>query len=253
LIYDAQEFARVRNPLLLVTAVSWVLLLADQSRMHMFAHCPAVSCEAMPFSASLQMLLEMNPPASLAAGWALMLLAMMSPVVIQPLYYIRLRSFTHRRARSSALFLAGYVVIWMMAGSVLLAIELAVNLLAPQSYLTAAAVVLIAFVWQVSPMKQRCLNRCCAYPVLAAFGGAADFDALRFGMTHGAWCVGSCWALMLAPMLLLRAHVLAMAIVALLIFSERLEAPAPLCWRWRGFGKAVRMVIAQAQMRLQHI
>jgi predicted metal-binding membrane protein len=250
LIYDAQEFARVRNPLLLVAAVSWVLLLAYQSRMPMFAHCMAANCEAMPFSASSQMLLAMTPPASLAAGWALMLLAMMSPVVVPPLYYIRLRSFTHRRARCSALFLAGYVVIWMVAGSVLLAIGLAVNLLAPQAYLLA---VLIALVWQFSPIKQRCLNRCCSYPVLAAFGGAADFHALRFGMVHGVWCAGSCWALMLAPMLFQRGHVMAMAIVALLIFSERLEEPAPLGWRWRGCGRAARIVVAQAQMQLKRI
>jgi predicted metal-binding membrane protein len=186
LIYDAREFARVRNPVLFVTAASWVLLLAGQSGMFMFPHCPVAGRGAVPFSASLQMLLAMNPPASLAAGWVLMLAAMMSPVLVPPLYYIRLRSFTNRRARSTALFLAGYVAIWMAGGVVLLAIELAVNLLAPQSYLPAAAVVLIALVWQFSPIKQRCLNRCCAYPVLAAFGGAADFDALRFGMTHGA-------------------------------------------------------------------
>ena len=251
MIYDAREFARVRNTLLLVTAASWVLLLAGQSGMHMLAHCPAASCEATTFPASLQMLLAMNPPASLAAGWALMLAAMMLPVVISPLDYIRLRSFANRRVRSSALFLAGYFAIWMAAGGVLLAIEIAVKLLAPQSYLLAAVAVLIAFVWQVSPIKQRCLNRCCAYPVLSAFGGAADFDALRFGITNGAWCAGSCWALMLVPMLLPQGHLLGMAIVALLIFSERLEEPGPLCWRWRGFGRATRIVIAQAQMRLQ--
>lgn len=251
MIYDAREFARVRNPVLFVAGATWILLLAGQGSMLMLAHCPAASCQAMPISASLHMLLAMNPPALLAAGWALMLVAMMLPVLIPPLYYIRLRSFTHRRVRSTAFFLAGYAAIWMAVGGVLLAIAVAVKLLAAQPYLAAVAVVLIASVWQFSPIKQRCLNRCYAHPVLAAFGGAADFDALGFGMTHGAWCVGSCWALMLAPMLLPRAHVLAMAIVALLIFSERLEEPGPLCWRWRGFGKAARIVIAQTQMRLQ--
>lgn len=251
MIYDAREFARVRNPVLIFAVATWVLLLAGQDSMLMVAHCPAAGCQDMPPSASLQMLLAMNPPASLVAGWTLMLVAMMSPVLVPPLYYIRLRSFTHRRVRSTAFFLAGYAATWMAAGGVLLGIEVAVKLLVPQSYLAAAAVVLIATAWQFSPVKQRCLNRCYAHPALAAFGGAADFDALRFGMAHGAWCVGSCWALMLAPMLLPRAHVLAMAIVALLIFSERLEDPAPLCWRWRGFGKAARIVIAQAQMRLQ--
>jgi predicted metal-binding membrane protein len=250
-IYDAREFARVRNSVLLVTAATWILLLVGQSSMLMSAHCPAANCRAMPWPASFQMLLAMNPPTSLAAGWTLMLVAMMSPVVIPPLYYIRLRSFTHRRVRSTALFLAGYSAIWITVGGVLLAIELAVNLLAPQSYLPAAAVVLIAFVWQCSPIKQRCLNRCYAHPALAAFGGAADFDALRFGMTHGIWCAGSCWALMLAPMLLRQGHVVAMAVVALVVFSERLEEPKPPRWCLRGLGKAVRMVIAQARMRLQ--
>jgi predicted metal-binding membrane protein len=236
---------------LFVAVATWTVLVADQGSMLMSAHCPAEGCQAVPLSASLQMLLTMNPPALLAAGWALMLVAMMSPVLIPPLYYIRLRSFTHRRVRSSTLFLVGYFAIWMAAGGVLLAIELAAKLLAPQSYLPAAGAVLIAFVWQISPIKQRCLNRCYAHPALSAFGGAADFDALRFGMTHGAWCVGSCWALMLVPMLLSRGHLLGMVSIALLIFSERLEEPGPLCWRWRGLGKATRIVIAQTQMRLQ--
>jgi len=253
MIYEARELARVRNPVLLISAVTWILLLVEPGNLSMFAHCPATSSGAMPLSTSFQMLLATNAPASLAAGWALMLVAMMSPVLIQPVRHIRLRSFTSRRARSIALFVIGYAAIWMPLGGVLLAIELAVKLFAPQSYLPAAGVVLIALVWQFSPVKQRCLNRCHAHTELAAFGAAADFDALRFGMTHGTWCAGSCWALMLFPMLLLRGHVVAMASVAVLIFSERLEQPRPPSWRWRGLGKATRIVVAQARIRLRFV
>jgi predicted metal-binding membrane protein len=199
------------------------------------------------------MLLAMNSAGSLATGWALMLVAMMSPVLIPPVRYIRLRSFTRRRARSTVLFVAGYAAIWMALGGMLLTIELAVRLLAPQSYLPAAGVVLIALLWQFSPVKQRCLNSCHAHTELAAFGAAADFHALRFGMTHGIWCAGSCWALMLAPLLLPRGHVVAMATVTVLIFSERLEQPNSPCWRWRGLGKATRIVLAQARIRLQSV
>jgi predicted metal-binding membrane protein len=250
MIYDAREFARVRHPVLLISALTWILLLVERDSMSMFAHCPAASSAAMPLSASFQMLLAMSSPASLAAGWALMLVAMMSPVLIAPIRHIRLRSFTHRRARSIALFVTGYAAIWMALGTVLLAIELAVKLFAPQSYLPVAGVVLIAVVWQFSPIKRRCLNRCHAHTVLAAFGTAADLDALRFGVTHGIWCAGSCWALMLFPMLLARGHIVAMATVAVLIFSERLEQPGPRCWRWRGFGKAIRIVVAQTRIQL---
>jgi predicted metal-binding membrane protein len=249
--YDARELARVRNPVLLISAVTWILLMVGPGSTAMLAHCPAMSSGAMPLPASFHMLLAMNPPASLAAGWALMLAAMMSPALIPPLYHIRLRSFTYRRARSSVLFAAGYGAIWMAFGGVLMTIELAVMWLASQSYLPAAGVILIALVWQFSPVKQRCLNRCHAHTELAAFGAAADFDALRFGIAHGIWCAGSCWALMLFPMLLPRGHVVAMAAVTVLIFSERLEHPRPPSWRWRGFGKLKRIVVAQARIRLQ--
>jgi predicted metal-binding membrane protein len=248
--YDARELARVRNPVLLVSAVSWILLLVEPASVGMFSHCPATSSGAMPSAASFRMLLAMNSPASLAAGWALMLVAMMSPSLIPPIRHIRLRNFTHRRARSIVLFLAGYAAIWMPLGGVILATELALKLIAPQAYLPAAWVVLIALVWQFSPIKQRCLNRCHAHIELAAFGTAADFDALRFGMTHGTWCAGSCWTLMLFPMLLPRGHVVAMATVAVLIHSERLEQPRPPSWRWRGLRTAICMVVAQTQIRL---
>jgi predicted metal-binding membrane protein len=235
---------------LLICAVTWILLLAEPGGMVMLAHCPAMSSVGRPLPASFAMLLAMNPPAALAAGWALMLAAMMSPVLIPPLCHIRLRSFTHRRTRSSVLFVAGYAAIWMALGGVLLVVGLVVKLFAPQSYLPAVGMLLTALIWQSSPIKQCCLNRCHAHTELAAFGAAADFDALRFGITHGIWCAGSCWALMLFPMLLPRCHVAAMAIVTVLIFSERLEQPMPPCWRWRGLGKLKRIVAAQARIRL---
>jgi predicted metal-binding membrane protein len=249
MIYDARELARVRNSVLLISAATWMVLLMEPGSMRMFAHCPATSSGAMPW-ASFEMVLAMNPPGSLAAGWGLMLVAMMSPVLIQPVCHIRRRSFTHRRARSIALFVMGYAAIWMALGGMLLAMELAVKVFAPQSYLPVAGVVVIAAVWQFSPIKQRCLNRCHAHRELAAFGAAADFDALGFGMTHGIWCAGSCWALMLLPMLLPRGHVIAMGAAAVVIFSERLEAPRPPGWRWRGVGKAVRIVVVQSRIRL---
>jgi predicted metal-binding membrane protein len=222
--YDARELARVRNPLLLISAVSWTLLLAEPGGMNMAGHSPAAS-------------------ASLPVGWALMLVAMMSPVLIQPVRHIRLRSFMHRRARSTMLFVAGYAAIWMMLGGVLLSIQQDVQRLVPQSYLPGAVAALVALVWQVSPAKQRCLNRCHAHNELAAFGAAADFDALRFGIVHGIWCAGSCWALMLFPLLLPGGHIVAMAAVAVLIFSERLERPMAPRWRWRGPGKLIRILV----------
>jgi len=110
----------------------------------------------------------------------------------------------------------------------------------PQSYLPATIVGLIALLWQASPFKQRCLNRCHSHRPLAAFGFAADLDVFRFGLEQGLWCVASCWAAMLFPMLLPEGHFIAMAAVAVLMFCERLDPPRAPAWRWRGFGTAVR-------------
>jgi predicted metal-binding membrane protein len=197
------------------------------------------------------MLLAMNPPSSMAAGWGLMLVAMMSPTLITPIRHIVRRSFKRRRTRSITLFVVGYAAIWMAAGGVLLAAMLVLSLLAPQSYLPAVGVGIIAFVWQCSPAKQRCLNRSHNHRELAAFGLPADLDALRFGITHGLWCVGSCWALMLLPMLVSQWHFAAMTVVAFVMISERLERPKPLNWHMGFSWKLVRIVIAQTRIRLQ--
>jgi predicted metal-binding membrane protein len=243
-----QERARIYIPILLISTITWVMLLVNPGSIMTLAHCPVTVSGAS--LVSFKMLLAMNPPSSITAGWALMLVAMMSPTLIAPIGHIVERSFKRRRARSVALFVVGYAAIWMTAGSVLLAARLVLSSLAPQSYLPAAVVGLIAFVWQCSPIKQQCLNRGHNHSELAAFGIAANRDALRFGITHGVWCVGSCWALMLFPMLLTEGHFAAMAAVTFLMISERLEQPRPLSWRVSLRAKLMRIVIAQTRIRL---
>lgn len=245
---STRESARVNVPVLLVSAIAWTVLLVNAGSTVTLAHCPVTGPGASPVS--FRTLLEMNPISSLTAGWALMLVAMMSPTLIAPIHHVRERSFKRRRVRSVALFAVGYAAIWAAAGGVLIAAVLTLNLLAPQSYLPAAGAGVIALVWQCSPVKQRCLNRGHNHSELAAFGVAADLDALRFGLTHGVWCVGSCWALMLLPMLLPQGHFAAMAVVSYVMASERLEGPRPLGWRLRFPGKLMRIAVAQTRIRL---
>lgn len=226
-MYDSHDLARVRVALLLVAAIAWGFLLLQPGTP---MHARAVS--------------------SLAAGWAIMLVAMMAPVLIWPVHHIRLRSLKHRRARAVALFAAGYAAIWIALGGILVTIDLFVMRLAPHSYRAAVVALLVAAVWQCSPIKQRCLNRCHAHPELATFGAEADVQALRFGMTHGLWCAGSCWALMLFPMLWPGGHLVAMGAATILILGERLERPRSARWGVHGLGKAIRIVVAQAKIRL---
>lgn len=245
----ARERARVRTPMLFVSAAAWTLLVLQPGGMAISAHHH--HSLAMPgMTSSPHLLSALNPPAPLMTGWALMLAAMMAPLLTAPVRHLRDRSFARRRARAIALFAAGYTTIWMLGGFVLLSVALALRQIAPASALPLMLAAAIALVWQFSPFKQRCLNRCHAHPELAAFGLAADLDAFRFGLTHGLWCVGSCWALMLLPLVVARSHLLAMAAVTLWLFAERLDQPMPPTWRCRGPNTAARAVIAQTRLRL---
>ena len=228
--------------MLALTAAAWMLLLAAPGRMALHVHPAAVSG-----SATFAMLLAHNPPAALAADWALMLAAMMLPMVIAPVRYVRVCSFARRRLRATALFLTGYAAVWMAAGAALLPVALAARQFGAGSWWPAFLVILAALVWECSPVKQQCLNRGHAHPAIAAFGAAADLDALGFGAAHGFWCVGSCWPPMLMPLLVANGHMLAMAAATLWLAGQKLDRPMPPGWRVRVPVKAARLVVAQGR------
>ena len=227
---------------------AWSVLAVDRGEFTPVVLCSAASAWAS-VSASLDLALVFDSPARLAADWALMLAAMMSPLVVAPLRHVHERSFARRRARAMLLFLAGYAAAWMSAGACLQVLALATRSMAPAPLCLGLAA-LAALAWQVSPAKQWCLNRCHRRPPLAAFAAPADRDAFFFGLANGGACAGACWALMLLPLFAGPAHLAAMVAVTLFVCAERLEAAAPLAWRWRGPGKALRIVAAQAAMRL---
>lgn len=185
----------------------------------------------------------LNSAASMAGDWLAMMAAMMAPLLMAPIRHACERSLPRRRWRAAALFTAGYLAVWMAVGVVLMAVAQA----AGSGWKYGALAIVLAMLWQMSPAKQRCLNRCHAHPALAAFGFEADVDALGFGWTHGLWCAGSCWALMLVPMMVSRGHLMVMAAVSVWLFAEQLERPGPPSWRLRGLGKALRITIAQTR------
>ena len=237
MIVDARDAVLVRNWLLLLSALGWLCLLANVADFH---GAMAMEDAAMPPSPA--MVLAINPPAMLAAGWALMLVAMMAPVLIPDIRHIRLLSLKRHRAWFTAFFVAGYAAVWTALGSILMAVGLWLGMLMPGSYLPAITVSALALVWQMSPLKQRSLNRCHALPEMPAFGKAAAAAALRSGMVRGLWCAASCWLLMLLPLVLHQHHLAVMAAITVVILGERLEQPVTPAWRLRGPARLTRLV-----------
>ncbi|MGV3632733.1 MAG: DUF2182 domain-containing protein [Pseudorhodoplanes sp.] len=136
--------------------------------------------------------------------WWLMMVAMMvpsaSPVVL--LYGALNRD---RGAWPALEFLLGYLAVWAGFSAVATFIQgaLSVGGLVSAMYMNlatpylAAAVLIGAGLYQMSPLKAACLDFCRS-PVEALTrhrrtGRAAPF---RMGLVHGGYCLGCCWALM---------------------------------------------------------
>lgn len=252
---------KTRNSILMgvlgLSLLVWVLLLVNPGNIITIEHCKAsvmvlCSSDVVLAENSLQTLLELNPISGLLAGWGLMVVAMMLPKLIIPIEYIYSRSLRRYRFRLSVLFVLGYLSSWMMAGIFMSAIILGFSLWLPNSYLPAIIIGIIAIVYQCSPMKQRFLNLGHDHWNLPAFGFPAFRATTLFGVVHGAWCVGSGWALMLFPMLLPQGHNIAMALVTFMMISEHLEHPKPLRWGFNPRLRLLRYVIAQVKMRLMY-
>jgi len=233
--------------------VAWSMLAFGGSTLMLPALCSASAWPVMPLSASFDSALVFNAPARLAWGWALMLAAMMLPLVVAPLRHVRERSFARRRTRAMLLFVLGYLAVWMAAGMVLQVAAVVALWTVPLPLTWFAVALAVAMLWQVSPAKQWCLNRCHRKPALAAFEPAADHDAFRFGLANGAACAGACWALMLLMLLAGKGQFPAMIAIMLFLLAERLESPAPLAWQWRGGAKAIRLVAARLRIQFRSL
>ncbi|MCL9759803.1 DUF2182 domain-containing protein [Frankia sp. AiPa1] len=234
-----------------------------------------------PENGPILVILETHPADAMAPGdafsaeslwmflvsWPFMLTAMMAPLLIPALRHVYVRSLPSRRRRTLALLTAAYAAIWSAGGLILFVLAGAIlairrwlslspngtffpdSAVFPDDMVALAIGVVVAVAWQFSPLKQRCLNRHHAHPPMAAFGRDADVAALRFGGMHAFWCLGSCWALMLLPLLFDRWHLVAMAVVTLWIWAEVLDPPVAPAWRPRLPVTAARLVSAAARQR----
>jgi predicted metal-binding membrane protein len=86
----------------------------------------------------------------------------------------------------------------------------------------AGATLLVAAVYELTPLKDVCLGKCRS-PLGVLLGSWRDgaAGALRMGARNGAWCVGCCWALMASLFALGVMSVSWMAAVAGLIAIEK--------------------------------
>jgi predicted metal-binding membrane protein len=139
---------------------------------------------------------------SFLAVWTLMMAAMMLPSVTPFATLHAHRIHDHRGIRLTALT-GGYLLVWAAVGvPAYAAADLAGSIVDDHARLaTATAVTIFAIcgLYQLTPVKDRCLARCRS-PLGSLFHYASFRGRtrdLRVGIHHGAYCFSCCWALML--------------------------------------------------------
>ncbi len=143
-----------------------------------------------------------------AAGWLLMIVAMMLPTSI-PLV-VTFAALVRRRPAHTRLVggvLLGYLATWWAFGVVAYIGDRGIHAgvdaipwLAEHPQLIAGGTLLIAGLWQFSPLKYRCLDECrspLGFVMNRWRGVRPSREAFSLGVAHGLFCIGCCWSMML--------------------------------------------------------
>ncbi|MEV6838563.1 DUF2182 domain-containing protein [Streptomyces sp. NPDC051133] len=198
--------------LLAVAAAAWVWVVTRWGGM-----------AAMPGTMGLGL------PAFLAV-WTLMTAAMMLPATA-PVAALYARTLTVYRASRMTVFTVAYLLVWAAAGLPAYALAAGLDRVARLPAVAGAAVAAAVFavngVYQLTPLKDRCLAKCRS-PIgmmLRYTSYPKPSRDLRAGVHHGAFCLGCCWSLMLLLAAFGVMNLWAMVALTLVITVERL-APA---------------------------
>jgi predicted metal-binding membrane protein len=195
--------------LLALAAAAWYLLVAQSSAM------------GMAMSISIPVYLGI---------WVTMLAAMMLPATAPlAVAYGRVAQARGGGRLAALPFSAGYMLLWTAAGLMPLAVfiwtrgAVAGMTASPLGHLALAGVLALAGLYQLSPLKGACL-RACRSPL--GFVMHHNFESgavggLLAGASHGAFCLGCCWALMAVLTVAGLMSLPWMAVLAVLILAEK--------------------------------
>lgn len=222
-----RERMLVVTGLLVVIALSWSYLLTGAGTMQEMGDM------LMPMSSGPW---DLGHALVMLAMWAVMMAAMMlpsaAPMILLYGTIARKRSAGGEEVAGSAIFTAGYVAVWAVFSLAAVALQYGLEgaaLLSPMmettSIVLAAALLIVAGVYQWTPLKQACLRHCRSpLEFVMTQWREGRRGAFVMGARHGTYCVGCCWMLML---LLFVGGVMNLAWIAGLAAYVLLEKLAP--------------------------
>jgi predicted metal-binding membrane protein len=137
--------------------------------------------------------------ASFTAVWVVMMAAMMLPGAAPA---VLRRAQASDGVRAVPLFIGSYLAVWALAGTAVYA------LYRPHGPVAAGAVTVAAGVYELTPLKRHFRQRC--------------RDSVRSGFQFGLCCAGSSIGLMLILLALGVMSVTWMAVIAVIVFAQKL-------------------------------
>jgi predicted metal-binding membrane protein len=220
--------------LIAAAAVSWVVLV-HQGNMGSMGASPSMSGamdEGMDQATATPALLSPLGAAAFLAAWGVMMAAMMLPSAtpLIALYAgIQRRSPPERRGIPAVLFALVYLVMWLLAGVPVYLASVAIAAAAGASATLArllpygvAFTLLAAGIYQVSPLKSRCLT-VCQSPLgfLMGHWRPGAVGTLRMAVANSLYCLGCCAGLMVV---LVAAGAMSLPwalLIAAVVFAEK--------------------------------
>jgi predicted metal-binding membrane protein len=167
--------------------------------------------------------------------WAVMMVGMMAPsaapMILMYARAARQEKNAGKPFAATGWFAAGYFLAWagfsLAATAVQWVLEREALLderMASASALLGAVVLIVAGIYQWTPIKSACLAQCqTPFRFLVSHGGfrSSVSGCLRLGMLHGTYCLGCCWMLMALLFVVGVMNVLWIALLALLVLLEK--------------------------------
>jgi predicted metal-binding membrane protein len=231
-----------------LAAAAWVITLLLMNSMNPMTSGMERGKFELPIFSMAPIFTSADPSMILSflSVWTVGMIAMMFPAMI-PVITIHTTSVARSEMRSGVarvlgipLFLAGYLLLYAVLGAgvyavIYLAFYLAgfIPALAAYALPAASGILFAAGIWQVTPLKDRCLSKCVSplgFFLLHGRKGLAG--AFRMGAEHGYYCVGCCWMYMLVMLGVAAMSIPSMVLLASLITVEKAIVHGAMWFRW---------------------
>lgn len=234
--------------LIVVTALAWAYLVSLGRQMS-----AAMEYDTAMAAMGMDMRAPWGAPdaAFTFLMWVVMMIGMMTPSAA-PVLVLFGGTAAARQERglplSALAFGSGYFAVWTAFSAAATLAQWGMreaSLLSPSmrtsSALFASAILIVAGIYQLSPMKAACLSQCRSpLGVLMTNWRSGIGGAFRMGAHHGAFCLGCCWALMAVLFVVGVMNLLWVAILGSVVLLEKVSPAGAVVARVAG----VVMVLA---------